>query len=74
LSTLANVSDQSYISRFDYSLIALTHLRFEAFASARYGNENGEFRFGVKRLDLGGVSFSRAAAMMDLGVAVRVAL
>jgi len=74
LSTLANLSDQSYITRFDYAFVALTHLRFEAFASARYGNENGEFRFGVKSLTLGGATFSRPAALADFGFALRVAI
>jgi len=74
LSTLGNLSDRSFITRFDYSLIALTHLRFEAFVSARYGNENGEFRFGVKHLELGGVDFNRAPALMDLGLALRIAI
>ena len=74
LSTLSNLSDRSFITRFDYSLVALTHLRFEAFVSARYGNENGEFRFGVQHLNLGGIDFSRAPAMLDFGIALRVAI
>ncbi|HEX3777371.1 MAG TPA: hypothetical protein VHV51_23015 [Polyangiaceae bacterium] len=74
LSTLGNLSDRSFITRLDYSLIALTHVRFEAFASARYGNENGEFRFGVSNLNLGGVNFSRAPALMDFGLALRIAI
>jgi len=74
LSTLGNFSDRSFITRFDYSLIALTHLRFEAFVSARYGDENGEFRFGVSHLNLGGIDFSRAPALMDLGLALRIAI
>jgi hypothetical protein len=74
LSTLSNLSDRSFITRFDYSLVALTHLRFEAFVSARYGNENGEFRFGVSHLNLGGIDFNRAPALMDLGLALRIAI
>ena len=74
LSTLGNLSDRSFITRFDYSLIALTHLRFEAFVSARYGNENGEFRFGVEHLNLGGIDFNRAPAMLDFGLALRIAI
>ena len=74
LSTLGNLSDRSFITRFDYSLIALTHMRFEAFVSARYGNENGEFRFGVSHLNLGGVDFNRAPAMLDFGLALRIAI
>jgi len=74
LSTLGNLSDRSFITRLDYSLIALTHLRFEAFVSARYGNENGEFRFGVSHLKLGETDFSRPPALMDLGLALRIAI
>ena len=74
LSTLGNLSDRSFITRFDYSLVALTHLRFEAFVSGRYGNENGEFRFGVQHLNLGGVDFNRAPAMLDFGIALRIAI
>jgi len=74
LSTLGNLSDRSFISRFDYSLAALTHMRFEAFVSARYGNENGEFRFGVKNLNFGGFNYTRAPAFLDLGIALRIAI
>ncbi len=74
LSTLGNLSDRSFITRFDYSLIALTHLRFEAFASAHYGNANGEFRFGVSHLNLGGLDFNLPPALFDLGLALRIAI
>ena len=74
LSTLGNLSDRSFITRLDYSLIVLTHVRFEAFASARYGNENGEFRFGVSNLKLGTQTFSLPPALMDLGLALRIAI
>jgi len=42
--------------------------------AGRYGHEAGEFRFGVKNLDLGGLSFSRAPALFDVGVALRLAI
>jgi hypothetical protein len=74
LSTLGNLSDRSFITRFDYSLVALTHMRFEAFVSARYGNENGEFRFGVSHLKLGDIPFDRAPALVDFGLALRIAI
>jgi len=72
LSTLGNISDLSFITRLDYSLVLLTHLRFEAFASARYGHENGEFRFGVSQLELGGLNFSRPPAIADFGMGLRI--
>jgi hypothetical protein len=49
LSTLGNLSDRSFTTRFDYALTLLTHLRFEAFASVNYG-ERGEFRFQIADL------------------------
>jgi hypothetical protein len=48
LSTLGNFSDHSFITRLDYALVMLTHLQFEAYAAVRYGNEEGEFRFGSR--------------------------
>jgi hypothetical protein len=72
LSTLGNLSDRSFITRFDYGLILLTHLRFEAFVAARYGHINGEFRFGAEDLELGGFSFDRAPGLLDFGMALRV--
>jgi hypothetical protein len=67
LSTLANLSDRSFITRLDYSLTLLTHLRFEAFVSVHYGKANGEFRLGVKELNL-------QPSLLDLGVALRVSI
>jgi hypothetical protein len=67
LSTLANFSDRSFITRLDYSYTLLTHLRFEAFASVHYGHSNGEFRFGNSDLKL-------QPGLLDLGVALRVSI
>jgi hypothetical protein len=72
LSTLGNLSDRSFITRFDYGLVLLTHLRFEAFIAARYGHINGEFRFGAEDLTFGGYDFSRAPALVDFGIGLRV--
>jgi hypothetical protein len=66
-STLANLSDRSVISRLDFSLVLLTHLRFEMFAAVHYGRSNGEFRLGIAEL-------GRAPAFLDLGLALRVNL
>jgi hypothetical protein len=67
LSTLGNFSDKSFITRFDYGLTLLTHLRFEAFAAVHYGHSNGEFRLGFPSLAI-------TPALLDLGVALRVAI
>jgi hypothetical protein len=47
LSTLGNLSDKSFITRFDYSVTVLTHLSVEAFAGVHYGHLGGEFRFQI---------------------------
>jgi hypothetical protein len=74
LSNLGNLSDQSFITRLDYSLVLLTHLRFEAFAAVHYGRKEGEFRFGVDNLTIDGQTFNIAPSLLDLGVALRVSL
>jgi hypothetical protein len=74
LSTLGNFSDGSYITRLDYSLLFLTHLRFEAFVSARYGTSEGEFRLGVNNFRVGGRDVSIPPMILDLGLALRVSI
>jgi hypothetical protein len=82
LSTLANLSDWSAVTRLDYSLTLLTHLTLQAFAGVHYGTREGEFRLGfdiaaqtVLRPD--GTCqiidpISQQPAILDLGVALRV--
>jgi hypothetical protein len=48
LSTLGNLSDQSFISRLDYSYTLLTHITLEAFVGVHYGTAGGEFRLGFQ--------------------------
>ena len=67
LSTLANLTDQSFISRVDYSFTLLTHISLEAFAGVHYGHSGGEFRLGF---DIAG--FHNDPALIDLGVALRL--
>ena len=74
LSTLGNLSDRSFITRFDYALVLLTHLRFEAFASARYGRGQGEFRAGFQLPPIYGMPINLAPAIFDLGVALRLSI
>jgi hypothetical protein len=47
LSTLANLTDRTFISRIDYSVLLLTYLRLEAYASFHYGAPGGAFRFAI---------------------------
>jgi hypothetical protein len=70
LSTLSNITDQSYISRLDYSYVLLTHISLEAFAGVHYGHTSGEFRFGI---DLPGLP-KVDPLLVDLGVALRLKL
>jgi hypothetical protein len=83
LSNLANLSDLSGITRLDYSLVVLTHVRFEAYGAVRWGQRNGEFRFGIDGSALGdsipavqnmAQQLSTPPALFDLGVGLRVAL
>ncbi|HVX96875.1 MAG TPA: hypothetical protein VHK47_18315 [Polyangia bacterium] len=67
LSTLTNITDQSYVSRLDYSYVLLTHITLEAFAALHYGKTHGEFRFGV---DLPNAHID--PLLVDLGLALRV--
>jgi hypothetical protein len=67
VSVLGNLSDRSFIGRFDYSYTLLTHLRLEAYVALHFGKANGEFRFGVPEI-------GRAPGLLDLGVALRVAI
>ncbi len=46
VSTIANLSDRSALSRFDYSLSLLSDLNLSAYAQLHWG-EPGELRFGV---------------------------
>ena len=55
-------------------LSLLTHMRLEAFASVRYGRQEGEFRFGTGNLNVGNDVFSLKPSLFDLGLALRVAI
>lgn len=83
LSSLANLSDKSGITRLDYSLVFLTHLRFEAYGAVHWGQRNGEFRLGLDGSALGNSiapvqelagRLSTQPALFDVGVGLRVAL
>ena len=77
LSNLANLSDRSGITRLDYSLTVLTHVRFEAYGAVHWGQQNGEFRLGFNSRELPcppTIPIIRAPSLFDLGVGLRVAL
>jgi hypothetical protein len=77
VSTLANLSDTTFISRVDYSVLLLTYLRLEAYASVHYGTQGGAFRFA---LDVPAVPpylpepVVYPPPVADLGVALRLSL
>ncbi|HEX4802857.1 MAG TPA: hypothetical protein VFV14_05075 [Myxococcaceae bacterium] len=72
LSNLANLSDQSLITRLDYLTRVLSYLFVEAFADLHYGKRGGEFRLGGFDLPIGDQTISVPAPTFDLGLGVRV--
>jgi hypothetical protein len=70
LSTLANLSDRSFLTQLSYSLVLLTHLRFEAYVAAHYGRPSGEFRL---RVEFEGVQLL-PAGLFDTGIALRLSI
>ena len=49
LSGLSNLSDGSYLTRFDYSTSVLTYLGLQAYVSVNLGERGGEFRLGFDK-------------------------
>lgn len=79
LSTLGNLSDGSYISRLDYNVTVLTHLRIELFGDVHYGSQGGEFRFGFNSAAIPNPNGEVPQVVVptplfDAGVALRVSL
>jgi hypothetical protein len=77
LSTLMNLSDHTYITRLDYSVLLLTYLRLEAYAAVHYGTVGGAFRFAIDLPAIppylpGPVNLPPPVA--DFGVALRLSL
>ncbi len=48
LSGIGNLSDESYMTRFDYSTSVLTYLTLQAYVSVNLGQKGGEFKFGFE--------------------------
>src|SRR5215472_11567277 len=77
LSNLANLSDQSLITRLDYLTRVLSYLFVEAFADVHYGKLGGEFRLGfdLPAQQIGDRTIppiSVPAPTFDLGLGVRI--
>ena len=67
LSTLGNLSDRSFITQFQYSLVVLTHLRFESYIAAHHGRTSGEFRVTLSQRGI-------TAGLFDAGIALRLSI
>lgn len=82
LSNLANLTDRSFVTRFDFTTRVLTHLSVEANASVFYGEESGEFRSRLEipeftTLDSSGrpstiPAFTLPAQRFSVGLGLRV--
>jgi hypothetical protein len=73
LSTIANLSDGSGVTRIDVSTLVLTYLTLELSGQVRFGDERGEFRLGGS-FDFGGRSFVLHPGSFDLGLGLRLSL
>ena len=79
LSTLANLSDLSFISRLDFSIRVLSYLTVEAFVAGHYGHRGGEFRLGFDTPAgvLNGQpipAITVPAPIVDVGVGLRLSI
>ena len=71
LSVLGNLSDESYLARFDYQVRVLTRLNLYLFTAYHFGSE-GEFNYALKVPPVAGVAglengLSVPGPRMDLG-------
>ncbi len=76
-STVSNLSDESLISRLDFSWRVLTYLTFEAFADAHAGSIGGEFNFALDTPELTYQGTTLAAVqlprtILDAGVGLKM--
>jgi hypothetical protein len=76
LSTLGNLSDRSFLTRFDTQWILLQYLTINAFIAGHWGSV-GEFKLGIDIPPLPGVpqladGFRLDNELIDVGVAARV--
>lgn len=78
LTTIGNLSDESYLTRLDYTVSLLTYLTLEAYAAGHYGVRGGEFRFAAdipRYADATGRTFGPAhipVPVLDGGLALRM--
>lgn len=78
VSTIGNLSDMSFLSRFDMSVQILTYLTLNTYFAVHYGR-TGELRYSVKVPAVPGVEgledgINVAAPLIDIGVGLRLRL
>lgn len=81
LTTLANLSDRSYLTRLDCSVLVLTYLTVEVWAGVHYGQKGGELRLALPtdlanlvKAAYGTSTYPTGAPVVDVGLALRMAL
>jgi hypothetical protein len=82
-STLGNLSDRSFLSRLDFSVVVLTYLTVDLYGQAHYGHPGGELRFTLPSTlslptgteQLGNISVPSPAViptpLFDFGIGLR---
>jgi hypothetical protein len=74
VTTIANLSDGSLITRLDHSFSLYDKLRIESYFAAHYGAFRGEFRFGLDGPQLDGIPLRAPPTTFDIGLALRLAV
>jgi hypothetical protein len=79
LSNIANFSDLSAVTRFDFSIKVISFLTLEAYADVHYGTRGGEFRLAINidPINLGTVQVPEInvqPTIVDVGVGARLSL
>jgi len=76
LSVLSNLSDKSFVGRFDFTWGFLNYMTFEMFTAGHFGTKGGEFNFSLDTpavLYQGGYipAMNLPATFFDFGLALR---
>jgi len=79
MTTLGNLSDESFLTRLDYNVTILTHLGLDLYGDVHYGTQGGEFRFGINTtaVPTGTGQIQQVVVptpTFDAGIALRVSL
>lgn len=77
LSTIANFSDSSAITRFDFNIKVISFLSLEAYAGVHYGTRGGEFRLAIDVNAIPALNVPEIhvqPTIVDIGVGARMSL